>query len=167
MCVTWDLASRYCRAKGGDLPSEAELEIVASARGTTLLPWGDREPACGDAHIFGCRDAGAFDVGNRVLPWRAGRGTHDRSIVRGGEIVDLGANVAEWTRDAFQLDDGPCWSAPILISPGCSEDGTRRSVKGGDFNTPRVPFAQARRAFDPSHQVPEVGFRCSYRASGR
>ena len=168
MCVTWDLASRYCRAKGGDLPSEAELELVASARGTMLLPWGDREPACGEAHIAGCGDAGAFDLERRVLPWPAGAGTRDRNALPGGEIVDLAANVAEWTRDVFQLDDGPCWSAPILTPPACADgDVGRRSVKGGDFKSLRIPFAQARRAFDPTHQPAEVGFRCAYPAPAR
>lgn len=166
-CVTWELASRYCRAKGGELPSEAELEIVASTRGTTLLPWGDREPACGEAHISGCADAGRFDLGDRVLPWPPGTGTLDRSVLLGGEVVDLAANVAEWTRDVFQLDDGPCWSASILKPPGCADGDGPRSVKGGDFTARRIPFAQARRGVDPTFQPPEIGFRCSYPATAR
>lgn len=166
-CVSWELARSYCRAKGGDLPSEAELEIVATLRGTALSPWGDREPSCAEARASGCGDVDELSMGRRELPAPAGSGARDRVALPGGEILDLGANLAEWTRDAFEADDGACWSAPILTAPSCVslEAHPRRSVKGADLLTRPAPFAQARRGYDSSDtSLAHVGFRCAYPA---
>lgn len=175
-CISWELASAYCRAMGGDLPTEAQIEIAASVRGTRLTPWGDRDPTCEEAAVArgargpgGCSDAGEFDLGHRVLPLPPGSGSldrvHDRVVSSGGEIVDLGANLAEWTRDTFQNDEGDCWSSPLLDNPSCAATDPRRSAKAGDVLSVPVRFVQTRRAYDPTFAgYPDVGFRCAYPA---
>lgn len=179
VCISGGLAQRYCQARGGDLPTEAELEMVASLRGTALLPWGTRDPACTEAVVArgllrggdggggseGCRDADPLAIGGRTLPARAGSGSLDRVVLETGTILDLGANVSERTRDAFQRDDGPCWSLPLVFDPRCDDDAAKyRSVKGANLVDLPVDFAQARRAVDASDKPANVGFRCAYRA---
>lgn len=162
-CVSWALAAKLCAARGGALPTEAELEYVASRRGTRLAPWGDRDPACGEAVVSPCASEDAPAIGARTLPSRAGSGALDRIAMAGGEIVDLGANVREWTRDAFARDDEPCWSAALLVDPSCVAPArAERSTKGGDFAAVPVDYAQARRATDASFKLETVGFRCAY-----
>ena len=173
VCVSARLAQHYCETRGGDLPTEAELEMVASLRGTVLLPWGSRDPACDEAVVArdltrdggaGCRDRDAVGVSGRILPERAGSGSLDRVMLESGTIVDLGANVAEWTRDAFQRDDGRCWSSSLVFDPRCDDSGAAyRSIKGGDLRGVRVDFAQARRAVNIADQPATVGFRCAFR----
>ena len=174
-CLSPALAQRYCAKRGGDLPSEAEIELVASLRGTALLPWGTRTPACSEAAVesgvvpgdagIGCTPRDPFAVGNRVLPRAPGSGSLDRVLLEGGTIVDLHANLAELTRDAFQQDEGPCWSAALVTDPRCDDpSATYRSVKGGNLVDVPVELPQARSAVDLRDHQAKVGFRCAYRA---
>ncbi len=174
ICVSARLAQRYCETRGGDLPTEAELEMVASLRGTALLPWGSRDPACNEAVVArdlsrdggaGCSDRDPLALPSRVLPERAGSGSLDRVALEAGTIVDLGANVAEWTRDAFQPDEGKCWSPSLVVDPRCDDDAAPyRSIKGGDLDGLAVAFAQTRRAVSTTAQPANVGFRCAFRS---
>jgi formylglycine-generating enzyme len=175
VCVSWQLARRYCQARGGDLPTEAQLERVAGARGTSLAPWGAREPSCEEAVVArrlpcgddaGTRDP--FGLERRLLPEPAGTGPLDRVELPGGTILDLGANVSEWARDAFQRDDEPCWAEAHLVDPWCDAAATVRSTKGGNLDRLPVDFAQQRRgegARDSTFHSPRVGFRCAYPAA--
>ncbi len=174
-CVSAALAQRYCEKRGGDLPTEAELEMVASLRGTSLLPWGTRTPACNEAAVdrgvlpgdagIGCTPRDPFAVGSRVLPLAPGSGSLDRVMLEGGTIVDLHANLAELTRDAFQRDDGPCWSSALVSDPRCDDpSATYRSVKGGNLVDEPVELPQARSAVGLGDRIATVGFRCAYRA---
>jgi formylglycine-generating enzyme len=169
-CVSWELARRFCQARGGDLPTEAQLEAVATARGGRLAPWGDRDPSCDEAAVGlqlarsagGCSDADPNAIGARTLPAVAGAGSADRVDLGGVSILDVGANVAEWTRDAYADDDAPCWSggAP-LRDPSCVDPAARRSVKGADYLTLPAEYAPARRATRPDGDA-RIGFRCAY-----
>ncbi len=173
-CVSWQLAAKVCEARGGALPTEAQLEYVATRRGTRLMPWGDREPACDEAVVAragppdyamcGARDL--ITAGLRRIPSAGGSGALDRVVLPGGAVLDLGANVREWTRDAFARDDERCWKDALLHDPLCIDPArAARSTKGGDFAGVPVDYAQARRAFradDASFQHETVGFRCAY-----
>ncbi len=168
-CVSWELARRFCQARGGDLPTEAQLEAVATSRGSKLAPWGDRDPSCAEASIGlslarsggGCADVDPTAIGSRTLPAAPGAGTADRVDLGGVAIVDVGANVAEWTRDAFADDDGACWSGDVLRDPSCVDPAARRSIKGADYLTLPPEYAPARRAGLPEGDA-RVGFRCAY-----
>lgn len=174
MCISWQLASRYCERKGGALPTEAQLEYVASARGTQLAPWGNRDPSCREAGIARggppdfevCNARDLVTVGRRTLPSKPGTGARDRVALPGGEILDLGANVAEWARDSFARDDEGCWNDALLHDPVCIDPARpERSVKGSDLSRAPVDYAQARRAFRADTvlmQYETVGFRCAY-----
>jgi tRNA nucleotidyltransferase/poly(A) polymerase len=75
-CVSHQLATKFCEARGGSLPSEAQFEYVATLRGTRLAPWGNLEPSCDEAVVGrsvaresgGCSDADKFAIGQRVVP---------------------------------------------------------------------------------------------------
>ena len=175
VCVGAAVAQRYCQVRGGDLPTEAQLEMVASQRGTSLLPWGSRDPSCTEAAVardllrgdsdggVACRPGDPLAVGNRTLPARAGSGSLDRVVLEGGIILDLGANVRELTRDAFQQDDGPCWTPSLVVDPRCDDPAaTHRSTKGGNLTDLPVDFAQARGAVGPDDKPANMGFRCAY-----
>ena len=139
-CVGRDLATRYCQMKGGDLPSEAELEMVGSRRGRALAPWGDRDAVCDDGVVLrfagGCKPTDPFALESRVLPSAPNDGAHDRVDT----ILDVGASLSEWTRDTFARDDQTCWSSPLLLrDPVCTGDGDP-SVKGRQpHDDPRGP----------------------------
>ena len=109
-CVPWETARAYCRLLGADLPTEAQLEYVASALGEELaFPWGNDEPAC-SAAVWGrggtgayaqdakdCRVAGVAD--GVAFPGAGARDRLDPSREGGPEIVDLGGNLSEWALD--------------------------------------------------------------------
>jgi formylglycine-generating enzyme required for sulfatase activity len=160
-CVSFELARAYCKKRGGDLPTEAQFEVAASARGTRLWPWGDDDARCEDAVASRggpCGPDGGLDPS---FPEPAGTGRLDRA----GDIVDLGANLSEWTLDHFQLDDEPCWAPALLVDPVCGVPGRladARSAKGGHFQSTPVEYAQIRREKSASNE--EVGFRCAYPA---
>jgi len=172
-CVSWQLARKFCQTRGGDLPTEAQTEFVASVRGTSLAPWGNREPTCKEAVIKksiaigegGC-DPDPLVVGARILPERAGSGSLDRVAQPSGVVLDLGANLSEWTRDAFAQDGDACWSGLLLRDPVCDPPGAkRRSCKGSDLERTPVDYMPVRRACsaqDTRDQYANVGFRCAY-----
>lgn len=167
-CVSFVLAEAYCRARGGDLPTEAQLEMAASARGTRLYPWGDRDPTCKDAAIARAPVEGGEDCQPGSLPLErrpspAGSGALDRV----GDVVDLAANLREWTRDVYAPDDQPCWASPLLVDPICEQgDPDVRSTKGGELTRTPLPYAQERGSMSAATRrdltVPTVGFRCAY-----
>jgi sulfatase modifying factor 1 len=169
-CVSWTLARAYCQARGGDLPTEAEFEMAASARGSRLFPWGDRDPSCAEAAVANApaSEGGApcrpppLGVGE-LGPEQPGRGSLDRVL----DLADLAANVGEWARDVYAADDSVCWKAPLLVDPVCDTgDPDVRSVKGGDFVTTPLPYVQTRAGRSGATLASggsgrAVGFRCA------
>ena len=81
-------------------------------------------------------------------------------------MLDLGANLTEWTRDAFARDGDPCWTGLLLYDPICDlPNAPDRSAKGSDLERTPVDYVQVRRALaakDTTYQYENVGFRCAY-----
>ncbi|MBI5536335.1 MAG: formylglycine-generating enzyme family protein [Deltaproteobacteria bacterium] len=178
MCVSWQLARLYCESKGGHLPTEAQYEYVASRRGSSLFPWGDRDPACSEAVVArrlsvdagGCSTADPLSTAP-IYAEPAGSGTLDRVHLAAGDVFDLGANVSEWALDFYQGDDGPCWASSLLKDPLCTyntgPDPDARSVRGGNLATVPVQYVQVRRVMyggDIGVVYEDTGFRCAYPA---
>ncbi len=169
-CISWRLAREVCRKRGGDLPTEAQLEIIGTARGVSLFPWGDAPPSCTDAvHARqlsrasgGCSTASDLDFDARIVGEAAGSGAIDRS----GAIVDVGANLGEWARDTFALDEDPCWAPARLDDPVCENGTAARTLKGGDLLGVPLAYAAVRRwgGDEASPGPKQVGFRCAYPA---
>src|SRR5262249_9760337 len=95
--VTYEEARAYCRWAGGDLPTESQGELAGRGPGAARTdPWGDREPACGKVNMGGCASRGG-PVGSfagDVSPFG---------------VMDLGGNVAEWSRDWYASASARPW----------------------------------------------------------
>jgi formylglycine-generating enzyme required for sulfatase activity len=185
-CVDFESAERYCKVIGGDLPTEAQWEFVASGRGAErAYPWGGDDPSCFDAvwgrgglglTLYTATDCRADE--NVQGPLAIGKRARDRVPVTdasGGvlaEIVDLGGNVSEWTRDYFLTQDDDYWSQPgVYLDPVVTTHDPAtvtqvRVIRGGNWVDPPI-FLRAgeRRPATQRDSVGyyvfyEVGFRC-------
>lgn len=169
VCVSWYGARALCQFFGGDLPTEAEWEYVASAAGRsfeTRYPWGDEPPDCERAAIarsdeedhrycwFGASTFGPLPVTARPLD------------VTPQGVVGLGGSVSEWQLDAFETYDAPCWRSTTQAPRRCEQpDAPFRARRGnswaGFISTSYVTLRgrQAAGIFDTF-----TGVRCKYDA---
>lgn len=178
-CVSWKTASAYCHARGGELPTEAQIEYASSGLGEEqAYPWGNDEPDCATA-IWGRAVAGSDGSSSCLaasIPARPafpGFGTRDRVDTAAfgfeGEIVDLGGNLSEWALDVWSQPSEAFWRPltpmidPLATFDGI--DGDARPARGGnwDFRSVRTRAA-TRIKRGPDERVPIVGFRCARRA---
>jgi formylglycine-generating enzyme required for sulfatase activity len=184
-CVSWRLARAYCQMRGGDLPTEAEWEYIASVAGRpfkTLYAWGNDEATCsraaygrtGDASGAGADCSKSVNANPGPVPVTSDSGSngHAGDVTPEG-IVGLMGGLSEWTLDSAAPFDGACWSAATLASPRCWEqNATHRAVRGSSWadgvivpSTVRiiVPGEQGGAGI-PNAAPPDfaVGFRCVY-----
>lgn len=134
--IAFDEARRYCQARGGDLPTDAEWIVSVVGEEQTRYPWGAAGAVCRRA-AFG-REHGPCAEG------AAGPdavGAHPFGATPSG-IFDLSGNVAEWVR-------GP-------------ED--RPEARGGSYATTLAAElrAWAYREVPGGAPAPDIGFRCAY-----
>lgn len=169
-CVTREAAEAFCAMKGARLPTEAEFELVASARRSAHAVWGDDPATCGDAVFGRSNDVGvpastkecvALGTGSTSV----GSGALDRLSLEGGTILDLAGNVSEWMADAWAEQGEPCWSAPILRDPRCTTEGKPDGyvIRGASYNHAGSNLRAALRARVDSEGKPLsviIGFRC-------
>ncbi len=87
-------ARTYCRWLGGDLPTEAHWELVASNRGRTVYPWGNEKPTCERA-VLG-REACAKNAEPKDVCSKPAGNTRDL-----GPICDMAGNVDELVLNVF------------------------------------------------------------------
>jgi formylglycine-generating enzyme len=176
-CLGWQTSRQYCLAKGGELPTEAQFEYVASGLSSGEYVWGSGEPACADAVL---QRAGVGVLENdygtcRTTPWGGAAPVastmRDALVVGSGAVHDLVGNVTEAVLDAFQLSTGPCWSRPgVYVNPvcgplpvDCGKAGvsTLVSYRGGRWTGDGYTALAAFRDFAPCNTLsPDRGFRC-------
>jgi formylglycine-generating enzyme required for sulfatase activity len=187
-CISWYGARAVCRFFGGDLPTEAQWEYVATAAGRvyeTSWPWGNDEPACEcdgstpPCHraVFGRSDLSGVAIASRCyertaatfgpLPVTASEGPQGDETpwldgVNG--VVGLAGGVREWVRDAFRPFDHPCWERASVVDPECvEEDAPLRVARGGDWILSTLEtFGTWRLAMPAPIASPQTGFRCVY-----
>ena len=87
-------ARTYCRWLGGDLPTEAHWEWVASNKGRTVYPWGDQKPTC-ELAVLGKQTCAKYEEPQDVCSKPKGN-TRDL-----GSICDLAGNVDELVLNVF------------------------------------------------------------------
>lgn len=147
--VTWAMASSFCLWTGGDLPTEAQWEFAARGTDGRLFPWGTTYN--GDEGIC---------WGHAIeSPCPAGTSAGDRSPFG---AMDMGANVSEWTRDAFGAY--PPASAGVVTDPlGGSQPNTRIARGSGSLTgNPNNMRTTLRRPMSPTVVQAGLGLRCAH-----
>jgi hypothetical protein len=89
---------------------------------------------------------------------RPGRGAKDRLELAGGTVVDVAGNVAEHTRDVWNLLDGdPCWAPGVLENPVCTMP-TRSSLASGVHTVVGGSWAASAAMTAAATRVPGLDF---------
>ena len=160
--VTWQGASDLCTWLDGRLPTEAEWEFAARGVEGRRWPWGD-EPGCGTT------EADAFiDHAHRRMKRDSceNNGTVESFNVwfrSPADAVGMAGNVWEWTSDWYAAD---AYARGGGSDPAGPETGTRRVQRGGGWSS-RDPLelrSAARASLEPAMKLPDVGFRCVWKA---
>ncbi len=169
-CVTWEMASTFCRANGRRLPTEAEWEYATRGPDGRVYPWGDETPgpehlnACGTecvawakAHDLKAEFPGALYPADDGFATTAPVGQFEAGRSRFGPY-DVVGNVWEWVADW----DGP-YTKAALDNPKGPDSGEKRVIRGGAWNGSFASWLRPsfRYAQDPGAKSPGIGFRCA------
>ncbi len=166
-CVSWDMASTYCKAQDKRLPTEAEWEYATRGPDGRVYPWGDEQPTA--KHLNACgpecvawgkqnksplqalyQEDDGFATTAPVGKFEAGRS-------RFGPY-DVVGNVWEWVADWYG-DYSPVDKA----NPTGPDAGQRRVIRGGAWNGSFASWLHPsfRYAQDPNAASHGIGFRCA------
>jgi formylglycine-generating enzyme required for sulfatase activity len=139
--ISWDEALRFCRMRGGDLPTGAQWEYAARGPDSWLYPWGNEfDPA---RVIY--RDTFDLPAQGDQRPETAPVG----SVPAGDSWVgaaDMLGNVQEWIVDGF---DDPAERLRILRG-------------GSALNNELSLLTEDRYQFQLTHLADYDGFRCVF-----
>jgi formylglycine-generating enzyme required for sulfatase activity len=160
-CIAWSDARAFCQFYGGDLPTEAQWEYVASATGDdseTLYPWGNDLLPC-DALVYSRELTGDFCFPDAFGPAPVGAGFGDVTPLG---VHDLGGSVSEWVLDSPRAYSARCWASLGMTDPRCwEEDAERRGLRGSGWATGQAPLSSLRPTpIDDGLLSKNVGFRC-------
>ena len=168
-CVDWEMASSYCKASGGRLPTEAEWEFAARGPDGRKYTWGDDPPgptllnACGKECVawgkqHHVEEEAMYDVDDG-WPNTAPVGTFPKGASRYG-VEDVMGNVWEWVADWYAP-----YTADSLDSPKGPAAGTEgRVIRGGAWNGAQPSWVRPTFRY---HDIADkrsygVGFRCAH-----
>ena len=148
-CVDWGQASKYAEFRGARLPSEAEWEYAATSGGKNQkYPWGNDEPTCDKAVMYGNGDCGCGAKGTMPVCSKP-----DGNTAQG--LCDMTGNVWQWVQDKYR---NSYKGAPVDGSAFEGEGSKQRVMRGGSFFS---DFALHLRADDRNSRDPglrDVGF---------
>ncbi len=170
--VSWFDARAFCRARGGDLPTEAQWEKAARGDDGRPFPWGWAPANCERAIVLqpglgrGCGRRKRGGHPDKGKPWPVA----SRPAERLG-IFDLGGNVQEWVLDWHSPSWDACGEPCNRPDPRGPCDGalqcpghTKRVVRGGSWYwPPSHAYTWRRRPHRPENRpFHHFGFRCAW-----
>ncbi|MFA6435190.1 MAG: formylglycine-generating enzyme family protein [Elusimicrobiales bacterium] len=150
-CVDWDQATQYAKFKGARLPSESEWEYAATSGGKKQkYPWGNAEPACDKAVMYGNGGYGCGANGTMPVCSKTAGNTAQG-------LCDMAGNVWQWVQDKYQD------SYKGIPSDGSAFEGagSDRVIRGGSFslNVASRLRADYRSNNGPGDRDDDIGFR--------
>jgi hypothetical protein len=146
--VSWEASKEFCKAVGGDLPSEAQWEFAARAGKNNPVPWGN-----GQEKDFAWYQNNSDDKLHKVKSLKP----------NDWGIYDMSGNVAEWVNDYysfFYLDIFTSSKDPKGPTIGLYHF---KVFKGGSFNSTKGELNPSEYDWeDPRYWDEQIGFRCVY-----
>ncbi len=158
-CVDWNQANQYARFKGARLPSESEWEYAATSGGKNPeYPWGNDEPACDKAVMYGNGGYGCGKNGTLPVLSKDGKECSRKAGQTKQGLCDMSGNVWQWVQDKYQNSYTGVPADGRAVEGGA---GSYRVIRGGSFNVKDFGSVRAdvRVANDPGSRIPDVGFR--------
>lgn len=153
--ITWNDAQAFCKAIGGDLPTEAQWEFAGRADNNEGAIWNlDEDPNPGMYAIY---KANSYSRGKKSPEYGPQPVSTKKSNAWG--IFDMSGNVAEWTKDKYFM-----FSVWVESSnPTGAMMGSSKVYKGGSWKDKESLLNLTERDDeDPRYWSDAIGFRCAF-----
>ena len=154
--ISWEKAQYFCKALGGDLPTEAQWEFAGRAGSNNGALWEvDDHFSVNKYAVFA---ENSYKMGKTDT---VAYGPHDVATKEPNAwgMYDMSGNMAEWTRDnyfaiTFKIEDS---------NPTGSYWGTNKVLKGGSWKDGvKKLYMTDRDDEDPRYWSDHIGFRCVF-----
>ena len=153
--ITWTDAQEFCKAIGGDLPTEAQWEFAGRADNNEGALWNlDDDPNPG---LYAIYKANSYSRGKKSPEYGPQPVSTKKSNAWG--IFDMSGNVAEWTKDKYFM-----FSVWVESSnPTGALMGSTKIYKGGSWRDKEdLLNLTDRDDEDPRYWADWLGFRCAF-----
>ena len=153
--INWENAQAFCKAIGGDLPTEAQWEFAGRADNNEGALWNlDEDPNPG---VYAIYKANSYSRGKKSPEYGPQPVSSKKSNAWG--IFDMSGNVAEWTKDKYFM-----FSVWVESSnPTGAMMGSSRVYKGGSWKDKESLLNLTESDDeDPRYWSDAIGFRCAF-----